>query len=78
MKYEGIEYKDYEYLCLDNLDKTNNDFGKEDKYNFHYLIDNFEKKHINIKKFLKNIMTKQTFKDAYNILFGDNNYTLSD
>ena len=78
LKYKDIVYKDCENLCLNNLDETNNDFAKEDKYNFYYLIDNFEKKHIKIRKFLKKIMNKQTFKDAYNILFGDNNYKLSD
>ena len=78
LKYNDIEYKDCEYLCLDNLDESNNDFTKEEKYNFNYIIDNFEKKHNNIKVFLKNIMAKQTFIDAYNILFGDGNYKLKD
>ena len=78
LKYKGIEYKDCEDLCLNNLDKANNDFGKEDIYNFYYLVDIFEKKHIKIREFLKKIMTKQTFKDAYNILFGDKNYKLLD
>ena len=78
LKYEGIEYKDCENLCLENLNNLNNDFTNEEKYNFYYLVDNFVKNQDDIKKFLKKILTKQTFKDAYNILFKDENYKFLD
>ena len=76
--YKGIEYKDCENLCLDNLDNSNNVFANEEKYIFDYLIDKFSKKQAKLKKFLKSILTKQTFKDAYYILFCDEKYKLSD
>ena len=76
--YKGIEYKDCENLCLDNLDISTSDFKNEEKYNFYYLINKFEKKENSLKKFLKNILVKQTFKDAYNILFEDNDFKLED
>ena len=76
--YKGIEYKDCENLCLDNLDISNNDFTNEEKYNFDYLNDKFSKKQAKLKKFLKSILTKQTFKDAYHILFCDEKYKFSD
>lgn len=78
LKYKDTKYNDCEFLCLENLDISSNDFVNEEKYNFNYLIDKFEEKQKKIKAFMKNILVKQTFVDAYNILFGDGNYKLKD
>ena len=76
--YNDIEYKDRQNLCLDNLDDSNNDYTNEDNIIFIYIIDNFEKRHNKIKIFLKKIFVKQTFIDAFKILFGNGNYKLKD
>ena len=76
LKYKNIEYKDCQDLCLNNLDDSNNEFSYKEKYNFNYIINNFENKKNEIKKFLKNILVKKTFQDAYNVLFKDKNYKL--
>ena len=82
LKTENLsKYKNYcknpENLCLKNLDKKYNNYKLKEKYNFKYLIDNYVSNQSKIRKFLKNILVKKVFKEAYNVLFGnDNEYKL--
>ena len=72
-----ISCKSPENLCLENLNEKYKDYILEEKYNFKYLIDNYVSNQNEIKKFLKNILVKNVFIEAYSILFGnDNEYKL--
>ena len=57
---------------------SNKNYSKEEKYNFTYLIKNYIKNQDKICQFLFNIIQKKVFREAYNILFGDENYKLLD
>ena len=70
------DYKDAEYICLNNLSSKFDMYDKEEKYNFKYLIDNYVSNQNEIKSFLKNILIKNVFKEAYKILFGNEEYKL--
>ena len=70
------DYKDAEYICLNNLSNKFDKYDKEEKYNFKYLIDNFVSNQNEIKSFLKIILKKNVFKEAYKILFGNEEYKL--
>ena len=69
-------YKDAEYICLNNLSRKFDKYDKDEKYNFKYLIDNYVSNQNEIKSFLKNILKKNVFKEAYKILFGNEEYKL--
>ena len=69
-------YKDAEYICLNNLSRKFDKYDKDEKYNFKYLIDNYVSNQNEIKSFLKNILIKNVFKEAYKILFGNEEYKL--
>lgn len=76
IEYHGIIYDNYKDLCINNL--IYEEFAKEEKYSFNYLLNN----HVNaknqneIKQFLKNILKKRVFVDVYEILFGNKNSKL--
>ena len=70
------DYKDAEYICLNNLSNKFDKYDKDEKYNFKYLIDNFVSNQNEIKSFLKIILKKNVFKEAYKILFGNEEYKL--
>ena len=74
--YENEIYDNIEDICVDNLPFKG--YTKEEKYNFDYLLNNYVKNQDNIKKFLKNILNKRVFKEAYSILFENQTYKLSD
>ena len=76
LEYKGEIYDNIEDICLQNL--SYKEFIPEEKYNFNYLIDNYVKNKNDIKKFLKNILTKKVFIEVNEILFGDKNYKLLD
>ena len=75
-KYQN-DFKSPKNLCVKNLDKRYEDYNLEEKYNFKYLIDNYVSNQKEIRKFLKNILVKKVFIEAYKILFGnDDEYKL--
>lgn len=76
MGYEIEQYKNIEDICLENLKYGG--FEVEEKYNFDYLLNKGVKNQDKIKQFLKNILTKKVFIEAYENLFGDDNYKLKD
>ena len=51
-------------------------YDKTEKYNFKYLLDHYVSNQNEIKKFLKKILVKNVFKEAYKILFGNDDYKL--
>ena len=57
---------------------TNKNYLKEEKYNFTCLLNYYTKKQDKIYQFLHNILQKRVFREAYTILFGDENYKLLD
>ena len=73
---KGIEYNNIEKLCLKNLTQEFDSYEREEKYNFEYLINHFVPNQKDIKIFFKKILKKNVFKEAYNILFGNDDYKL--
>ena len=69
LAYDKYEFKDSEYLCLENISNTH--FKSNEKYYFDYLLRNYVKNQEKIKYFLKNILQKNVFKEVYKTLFGD-------
>ena len=67
LDYNNYAYKDANNLCLNNLSNTN--FIPELKYNFNYLLNNYVSNQKEIKSFLKKILKKKVFLEAYQILF---------
>ena len=67
LNYNNYAYKDANNLCLNNLSDT--DFIPELKYNFNYLLNNYISNQKEIKSFLKKILKKKVFVEAYQILF---------
>ena len=67
LHYNNYAYKNANNLCLNNLSKTN--FIHELKYNFNYLLNNYVSNQKEIKSFLKKILKKKVFLEAYQILF---------
>jgi len=72
VSYNNYNFKDPEYLCLDNL--LNKHFQQDKKYNFDYLSKNCVNNQDKIKSFLKTILSKKVFLDIYEILFGNKEY----
>ena len=71
-------YKDPENLCLENMSNIykNDKYEIEERYNFNYLIIYYVSNQNKIKIFLKKILVKRVFKEAYSILFGNDEYKL--
>jgi len=67
LNYNNYAYKDANNLCLNNL--SNTDFIPELKYNFNYLLNKYVSNQKEIKSFLKKILKKKVFLEAYKILF---------
>ena len=76
LEYNNIIYDNIKDICISNLDF--NEYSKEEKYNFCFLFNNYIKNKNDIKQFLLNILKKKVFVEAYEILFGNNNYKLLD
>ena len=73
---KGIEYNNIEKLCLKNLTQEFDSYEREEKYNFEYLINHFVPNQNDIKIFFKKILKKNVFKEAYKVLFGNDDYKL--
>ena len=69
LHYNNYAYENAKNLCLNNL--SNIDFIPELKYNFNYLLNKYVSNQEKIKTFLKNIIQKKVFQEAYKILFGE-------
>ena len=76
LKIKNKSIKDPDNLCLENLSDRFNEYNDNEKYNFEYLVNNYVSNQNEIKLFLKNILKKKVFQEAYQILFGNNNYKL--
>ena len=76
LEYENEIYNDIKDICVENL--PNKNYPKEEKYNFTYLLNYYTKQQEKIYQFLPNILQKRVFREAYKILFGDENYKLLD
>ena len=76
LEYENEIYYNIKDICIENL--SNKNYSKEEKYNFNYLIKNYITNQDKIYQFLLNILKKRVFRDAYKILFGDEEYKLLD
>ena len=76
LEYENEIYDNIKDICIENL--SNKNYSKEEKYNFNYLIKNYITNQDKIYQFLLNILKKRVFRDAYKILFGDEEYKLLD
>ena len=76
LKLKNKNIKDPENLCLENLSDRFNIYDDNEKYNFDYLINHYVSNQNEIKLFLKNILKKKVFQEAYQILFGNNKYKL--
>ena len=76
LEYNNQIYDNIKDICIENLSYEN--YFKEQKYNFTYLVNNYVKNKEKIKQFLLNILKKRVCKEAYDILFEDNNYKLLD
>ena len=76
---QNKDIKSPENICLENMSESFKyvEYELEERYNFNYLIENYVSNQNEIKKFLKIILVKNVFKEAYKILFGDDNYKLS-
>ena len=76
LEYENEIYDNIKDICIENL--SNKNYSKEEKYNFNFLIKNYITNQDKICQFLLNILNKKVFREAYRILFGDEEYKLSD
>ena len=76
LEYENEIYDNIKDICIENL--SNKNYSKEEKYNFNFLIKNYITNQDKIYQFLLNILNKIVFREAYRILFGDEEFKLSD
>ena len=70
--------EDIEDICLNNISEkfSYQEYELKERYNFNYLIEKYVSNQTEIKQFLKNILTKKVFIEAYKILFGNDDYKL--
>ena len=77
IKYE----KNYDYICLNNLDIYSQDLVYSKKiYNYEYYKKKYEEKyHLSfVKQFYKKILPLKCFKSIYSTLYGDEYYPFED
>ena len=76
---QNKDIKSPENICLENMSESFKyvQYELEERYNFNYLVENYVSNQNEIKEFLKIILVKNVFKEAYKILFGDDDYKLS-
>ena len=76
LEYENELYDNIKDICIKNL--SNKNYSKQEKYNFNFLMKNYISNQDKIYQFLLRILNKKVFKEAYKILFEDEEYKLSD